>query len=65
MAFVYEPSRFMLETSHYDKAKADRAVKFIQHLCHTKGKWDGKKFLLLPWQEQIVRDIFGIVRADG
>ena len=65
MAFVYEPSRFMLETSHYDKAKADRAVKFIQNLCHTKGKWDGKKFLLLPWQEQIVRDIFGIVRADG
>ena len=41
MAFVYEPSRFMLETSHYDKAKADRAVKFIQNLCHTKGKWDG------------------------
>lgn len=65
MAFVYEPSRFMLETSHYDKTKADRAVKFIQNLCHTKGKWDGKKFMLLPWQEQIVRDIFGIVRADG
>ena len=55
----------MLPTSHYDKAKADRAVKFIQNLKHTKGKWDGKKFMLLPWQEQIVRDIFGIVRADG
>ena len=26
---------------------------------------DGKPFLLLPWQEQIVRDIFGIVKADG
>ena len=24
----YKPSRFMLSTSHYDKAKADRAVKF-------------------------------------
>lgn len=55
----------MLPTSHYDKAKADRAVKFIQNLRHTKGKWDGKRFMLLPWQEQIVRDIFGIVRADG
>lgn len=65
MTYEYTPCRFMLPTSHYDKAKADRAVKFIQNLKHTKGKWDGKKFMLLPWQEQIVRDIFGIVRADG
>ncbi len=26
----YEPTRFMLPTSHYDKAKADRAVTFIE-----------------------------------
>ena len=65
MSFEYTPSPFMLPTSHYDKKKADRAVTFIQNLCHTKGKWAGQKFLLLPWQEQIVRDIFGIVRADG
>lgn len=61
----YKPSKFMLPSSHYDKEKADRAVRFIQNLCHTKGKWAGKKFILLPWQEQIVRDIFGIVRDDG
>ena len=61
----YTPSRFMLPTSHYDKAKADRAVAFIENLKHTKGKWAGKRFWLLPWQEQIVRDIFGIVKEDG
>ena len=61
----YKPSRFMLPTSHYDKAKADRAVKFIENLCHTKGKWAGKRFWLLPWQEQLIRDIFGIVKVDG
>ena len=55
----------MLPTSHYDKAKADRAVKFIENLCHTKGKWAGKRFWLLPWQEQLIRDIFGIVNPDG
>lgn len=55
----------MLPTSHYDEAKADRAVRFICNLCHTKGKWAGKKFTLLPWQEQIVRDVFGIVKPDG
>lgn len=61
----YQPSKFMLPTSHYDKEKADRAVKFIENLCHTKGKWAGKRFWLLPWQEQLIRDIFGIVKQDG
>lgn len=61
----YQPSEFMLPTSHYDKTKADRAVKFIENLCHTKGKWAGKRFWLLPWQEQLIRDIFGIVKQDG
>ena len=65
MAFVYKPAAFMLPDSHYDKEKADRAVAFIEHLCHTKGKWAGKPFLLLPWQEQIVRDLFGIVKKNG
>ena len=61
----YQPTRFMLPTSHYDKTKADRAVTFIENLCHTKGKWAGKRFWLLPWQEQLIRDIFGIVKHDG
>ena len=61
----YQPSKIMLPTSHYDKDKADRAVKFIENLCHTKGKWAGKRFWLLPWQEQLIRDIFGIVKPDG
>lgn len=65
MRYHYEPSPFMLPTSHYDKAKADRAVTFINNLSHTKGKWAGKRFDLLPWQEQIVRDLFGIVKEDG
>ena len=38
MAYKYTPSKFMLPTSHYDQAKADRAVAFIQNLCHTKGR---------------------------
>lgn len=55
----------MLPTSHYDDKLADRAVTFISNLKHTKGKWAGKKFELLPWQEQIVRDLFGIVKENG
>lgn len=33
----YKPSLFMLPTSHYDAAKADRAVTFIENLRHTKS----------------------------
>ena len=61
----YTPSSFMLPDSHYDPDKADRAVRFIEMLPHTKGRWAGKPFWLLPWQEQIIRDLFGIVKADG
>ena len=61
----YEPTRFMAKTSVYDKGKADLAVNFIQCLCHTKGIWAGRPFELLPWQEQIIRDIFGTIKKNG
>ena len=57
--------KIMLPISHCDKDKADRAVTFIQNLCRTKGWWAGTPFTLFPWQEQIVRDIFGIVKENG
>ena len=62
---VYEPTMFMAAGSTYNKAKADYAVAFIQALKHTKGRWAGKPFKLLDWQERIVRDLFGTVKADG
>ena len=62
---AYTPTRFMAENSHYDKAMADRAVAFIQCLKHTKGDFYNKPFLLLPWQETIIRDLFGVVKEDG
>ena len=61
----YVPTRFMAEDSHYDKAEADFAVNFIENLCHTKGTWARKKFELMDWQEQIIRDLFGILIPNG
>ena len=61
----YKPTKFMAKGSHYDKARADHAVNFIQCLKHTKGRFAGTDFLLFPWQEQIIRDIFGIIKEDG
>ena len=63
--YKYKPTKLMLPTSRYDQRRADFAVNFIQMLKHTTGEWFGKPFCLLPWQEQIVRDIFGIVDPDG
>ena len=49
----------------YDEKKAQRAVQFINCLKHTKGQWRGVPFELLPWQDTIIRDIFGTVKANG
>ena len=43
----------------------DRAVLFINGLRHGKGQWAGQPFNLRPWQEKIVRDLFGTLREDG
>ena len=61
----YEPSKFKLESSIYNKDLADYAVNFIECLSHTKGTWAGKPFKLLDWQERIIRDLFGIVKSNG
>ena len=61
----YTPTKFMSETSHYDKSAADYAVNFIECLCHTKGTWAHKPFELIDWQEQIIRDLFGTLKPNG
>jgi len=61
----YKPTVFKAKDSHYDKEAADFAVAFIENLCHTKGTWAGRPFQLLDWQEQIIRDLFGILKPNG
>ena len=61
----YKPTEFKAADSVYDKAAADYAVSFIEALKHTKGIWAGKPFDLIDWQEQIVRDLFGILKPNG
>ena len=61
----YEVTKFKKEDSTYSKELADYAVSFIECLTHTKGTWAGKPFKLLDWQEQIIRDLFGVVKPNG
>ena len=49
----------------FNPSLAERAITFINMLKHTKGSWYGKNFDLLPWQSDIISDIFGTVKENG
>lgn len=49
----------------FDETKAQRTLQFINNLKHTKGRWHGMPFDLLPWQEEIIKDVFGTVKENG
>lgn len=50
----------------YDDKAANRAVNFIEgFIRHHQGEWAGRPFLLEPWQDFIVSELFGWKRADG
>jgi len=61
----YKPTLFKADDSVYSKQAADSAVAFIQCLNHTKGEWYGQSFELIDWQEQIIRDLFGVLKSSG
>jgi phage terminase large subunit-like protein len=61
----FTPTKFMLPTSHYDSDRAEYVIKFIEQLKHTKGEWHNKRFILLDWQLELIRNIFGVIKENG
>lgn len=49
----------------FSETRAQRAVKFFESLRHTKGQFYGQPFVLLPWERQIVWDVYGTLKEDG
>jgi phage terminase large subunit-like protein len=49
----------------YSADKANRAIKFIELLKHTKSPFFGVPFQLLPWQQSVVNDVYGTVNESG
>ena len=49
----------------FNPTLAERAITFINMLKHTKGSWYGQNFNLLPWQQNIITDVFGTVKENG
>lgn len=45
---------------------ADAACNFFEHILkHTADEWWGQPFLLCPWEEEALTQIFGNLDADG
>ena len=59
--------RALAEGCWWDESAADRVREFFRKfLRHSKGKWAGGPFELLPWQwDDVVRPLFAWKRADG
>lgn len=50
----------------FDRQLAQRAIDwFPRYLRHTKGRWRGAPFELLPWQKEVIGKLFGTIRKDG
>lgn len=50
--------------ARYEKRLADNAVEFFGYLRHTKGEFFGHPFNLLPWQEELLRTVYGTVKPN-
>jgi phage terminase large subunit-like protein len=50
---------------YFDAAAGQHILDFFQFLRHSKGRWAGQVMVLEPWQQFILRTLFGWKRADG
>ena len=51
---------------YFDQEEGQRFVAFFERfLHHSKGKWAGDPFTLLPWQQFMISSLFGWKRSDG
>ena len=63
---VKEASRWGCLGAKFDRARADRALDFIENCCHhVKGELAGELLKLNQWQREITRAIFGWIKPDG
>lgn len=55
------------EPYYFDETKAAHAVGFFEKfLIHSKGRFAGKPFTLLPWQKHdVIEELFGWMRTDS
>ena len=51
---------------YFNEDRASHVVRFFESfLCHSKGKFAGKRFDLIPWQRELLEELFGWVRVSN
>lgn len=50
---------------YFDEDDVNQKINFIAKLKHSVGKFAGKPFMLLPWQQWIIANIFGFKWKKG
>ena len=51
---------------YFNERRGSHAVRFFEKfLCHSKGKFAGKPFTLLPLQRTMLEELFGWVKIDS
>lgn len=49
---------------YFDNDKALLVTEFIECLKHVDGDWYGKPFILLPWQHDVISQVYGTMTED-
>ena len=51
---------------YFDSEGGERAINFIHQFCkHSEGQWSGQPFILEPWQQFYVWQLFGWKKENG
>jgi phage terminase large subunit-like protein len=62
----WQDVRAVMDGCRFDIGAADHVIEFFRkYLRHSKGRWAGKPFELLEWEEGALRRLFGWKRSDG
>lgn len=48
----------------YDQEAAERVLSFFRLLVFGQNEWAGQPFVLLPWQEELIRAFYGVQVKD-
>lgn len=49
----------------FSEHKAAEAARFMENLVLSEGEWEGQRMRLVPWQRQVIREVFGRLNDDG
>ena len=62
--FIHVPKPDDGAELRYSQEAAQKVLDFFGLLVHGQNKWAGQPFRLLPWQEKLIREFYGVQVKD-